>query len=293
MKVSIVIPVYNAQEYLKECLESAVNQEYQPCEIIAVNDGSTDGSLEILQKYSDKIRIINKKNGGTASALNVGINIMSGDWFKWLSADDVLYPETISELIKEIKKTQNDKNRIYYSDYENIDSEGRNIGKFIEPNYNSLNLFDMKVVLLDHHVGNGTTSLIAKETFEKYGLFDESIGYKEDYEFWLRLCLLHDFRIHLIPKVLAKYRIHDTQLTRTKKQLHKNQSETIKQKILSQIKHQDRILYGDALKKYQSKKKSISVKGRHVLNNLMFKVLPEDTSYKILKLYRQRKIKKS
>jgi len=291
MKVSIVIPVYNAQEYLKECLESAVNQEYQPCEIIAVNDGSTDGSLEILQKYSDKIRIINKKNGGTASALNAGINIMNGDWFKWLSADDVLYPEATSELIREVKKTQNDKNRIYYSDYEIIDNEGINLEKIIEPNYNLLDSFDMKVVLLDHYVGNGTTSLIAKETFEKYGLFDESIGYQEDYELWLRLCLLHDFRVHLIPKVLAKYRIHDTQLTQTKKQLHETQSETIRQKVLSLVKHQDRIRYEDALKKYQNKRKSIPVKGRHILSNLMFKVLPEDLFYKILKLYRQRKIK--
>ncbi len=291
MKVSIVIPVYNAQKYLKECLESAVNQKYQPCEIIAVNDGSTDGSLEILQKYSDKIRIINKKNGGTASALNAGINIMNGDWFKWLSADDVLYPEATSELIREVKKTQNDKNRIYYSDYEIIDNEGINLEKIIEPNYNLLDSFDMKVVLLDHYVGNGTTSLIAKETFEKYGLFDESIGYQEDYELWLRLCLLHDFRVHLIPKVLAKYRIHDTQLTQTKKQLHETQSETIRQKVLSLVKHQDRIRYEDALKKYQNKRKSIPVKGRHILSNLMFKVLPEDLFYKILKLYRQRKIK--
>ena len=149
----------------------------------------------------------------------------------------------------------------------------------------------MKVVLLDHFQGNATTSLIAKEAFEKYGLFDESIGYQEDYELWLRLCILHDFRIHLIPKVLAKYRIHDMQLSQTKKQLHETQAQTIIQKILSQVKHQDRLGLEEGLKKYQNKKKSISIKGKRALYNLLFKVLPKDTFYKILKLYRHRERK--
>ena len=61
---------------------------------------------------------------------------MSGDWFKWLSADDVLNPDAISELIKEVKKTQNYNKKIYYTEYEIIDYQGKNVGNFIEPNYN-------------------------------------------------------------------------------------------------------------------------------------------------------------
>ena len=112
MRVSIVIPIYNAEKYLRECIESALNQKYEDIEVIAVNDGSKDNSLKILEEYSDRINIISKKNGGTASALNLGIKNMTGEWFKWLSADDVLYPNAIEELIIEAKKIPDKKNTI-------------------------------------------------------------------------------------------------------------------------------------------------------------------------------------
>ena len=71
--VSVIIPVYNSAQFLKESLESVINQTYPNTEIICINDGSTDNSLEILQSFSDKIHIISQNNKGLASALNVGI----------------------------------------------------------------------------------------------------------------------------------------------------------------------------------------------------------------------------
>ena len=113
LMVSIVIPVYNAEKYLRECIESALNQSYKDIEIIAIDDGSEDNSLKILESFNHKIKIISKKNGGTATALNKGIKEMTGEWFKWLSADDVLYPNAVEELIKEAKKIKDKKK--YYS----------------------------------------------------------------------------------------------------------------------------------------------------------------------------------
>ena len=78
--VSVIIPVYNSAQFLKQSLESVINQTYQNIEIICVNDGSTDNSLEILQQYSDKITIMSQKNYGLASALNLGIRKMKGIW---------------------------------------------------------------------------------------------------------------------------------------------------------------------------------------------------------------------
>ena len=109
-KVSIVIPIFNGEKYLDECIKSALNQIYSNIEIIAVDDGSTDNSLKILKKYSNRIKIIQKQNGGTASALNLGIKQMSGEWFKWLSQDDILYPNAIDELIKIGNSLENKKN---------------------------------------------------------------------------------------------------------------------------------------------------------------------------------------
>ena len=84
-KVSIIIPVFNSEKYLEECINSALNQTYQNIEIIAVNDGSTlKITKNILKKFSDKIIIISKENGGIASALNVGIKNAKGEWIKRL-----------------------------------------------------------------------------------------------------------------------------------------------------------------------------------------------------------------
>src|SRR5574338_1422711 len=160
MRVSIVIPVYNASNYIDECIQSALDQTYEDVEIIAVDDGSKDDSLQKLRKYSDKIKILTKENGGTPTALNAGIKIMSGEWFKWLSADDLLEKNTIEVLINETTRLgEISKSCIFYSSYDLIDQEGKIVSEFIEPNYNNLEDFDRNVILLDHYYGNGTTSL--------------------------------------------------------------------------------------------------------------------------------------
>ena len=80
--VSVVIPVYNSEKFLEECLDSILAQTYQNIEVIVVDDGSTDASPDILERYSDKINIISQKNQGLASALNLGISEMKGNWLK-------------------------------------------------------------------------------------------------------------------------------------------------------------------------------------------------------------------
>lgn len=287
-KVSIVIPVFNAQEFLVECVNSALNQTYNNREIIAIDDGSTDHSLEILRKYSKSITIITKKNGGTASALNLGIRSMNGTWFKWLSADDVLYPNALEEMISESSKIENKENTIFYSNYDIINSDGKIIDKFIEPNYNELENFQQHVILLDHYFGNGTTSLIHRSAIEKYGPFDETIGYKEDYELWLRYCVLHNCRLHLIPKILAKYRVHQKQLTKEKVAVSLSQTNKIRKFILDKVEPEERKKYESAIKEYQ-KTKSIATRSRHILRDTMFKILPRSVSGSILKSYMNRK----
>ena len=96
--VSVIIPVYNAAPFLKDSIESVINQTYSNIEIICINDGSTDNSLEILKLFSDKITIISQENQGLAYALNVGIKEMKGKWFKWFSPDDVMFHNTIETV---------------------------------------------------------------------------------------------------------------------------------------------------------------------------------------------------
>jgi len=288
MKVSIIIPVYNGEKYLAECIESALNQTYKNIEIIAVNDGSTDSSEQILLNYKEKIKISNKKNGGTASALNHGIREMKGEWFKWLSADDVLYPNSIEELIREAEGLEDKKNTILYSNYDIIDSDGNKIDQFREPNYNNLSKFEFNVILLDHFVGNGSTSLIHKTALDDYGYFDKNVGYKEDYELWLRFCLLYQCRLHLIPKILVKYRIHRKQLSQVRITKSLNQTNHIRNIVLNKLNFEQREKYELALKQYQ-KHKPISERSRHAGRDIIFKLFPKSFSNRILKYYMSRK----
>lgn len=290
MKVSIVIPTFNAEKYLPECVESALNQTYKEKEVIVVDDGSTDNSLEVLRKYEGRITIISKKNGGTASALNTGIKKMSGEWFKWLSADDALYPNALEELISEAKKLKNKKKYILYSNYDIINEKGKKIRQFIEPDYNNFSPFDANVILLDHYVGNGTTSLIHKSALDEFGFFDETIGYGEDYELWLRFCLLYGCRLHLVPKILARYRVHEKQLTQKKVGDALENSEKIRKIILGKLDSKLREKYKISLTQLK-KNKPFLIRTRHTARDIMLRVLPKSASHKILKTYLERKNK--
>ena len=289
MKVSIVIPIFNTERYLEKCIQSAINQSYSDIEIIAVDDGSTDNSVKILEKFQNKIIILKKENGGTSSALNAGIKIMKGEWFKWLSSDDILKKDAVEVLISEAKKLGEDaKSCIFYSKYDIIDNSRNKIGENIQSNYNDLTKFEQNVILLDHFYGNGTTSLMHKSIFKRCGLFDEKIGFKDDYEFWLRCCVLYGYTLHLIPKNLAKYRVHEQQLTKKKFDVNLKQSQTIKSFIQKQILGDQKTKYLEALREYQ-KQKPLNVRIRRQIRDVMFRVLPKSVSAKILESYLKNK----
>ena len=249
--VSIIIPVYNSGQFLKESLESVINQTYSNIEIICVNDGSTDNSLEILESYSDKINIISQENHGLASALNTGIKQMQGKWFKWFSPDDVMYSYTIATLVNAAKKYSN---TIIYSNWKVMDENGRKFREFHETNYNKLSNFEFNVRLLDGQQINVNTTLIPSSLFKKCSIKELDDPVAIDYEFFLCSSLLHDIKFHLIPKSLIKYRIHSNQLS------HKNISKTmnyiykIKNEILMCLDDPMRIKYIRELEKYQKTK---------------------------------------
>ena len=104
-KVSIIIPVYNREEYLDRCISSMINQTFSNIEIILVNDGSVDRSAEICDSYAEKdsrITVIHKPNGGVSSARNAGLEIMSGDYLCFCDSDDCFHPEMVEKTLKQI-----------------------------------------------------------------------------------------------------------------------------------------------------------------------------------------------
>lgn len=109
--VSVVIPVYNVECYIDECLDSVCKQTYSSIEIICIDDGSTDNSLTILKKYAEqdeRIRIIEKTNGGLSSARNAGLRYCTGDYVIFIDSDDILVPNGIETMLSYVAKTQSD-----------------------------------------------------------------------------------------------------------------------------------------------------------------------------------------
>jgi len=250
--VSIVIPVYNSEKYLEECLDSILNQTYENIEIIAIDDGSEDSSLDILKKYSDKIHIFSQENQGLASSLNLGISKLKGSWLKWFSPDDVMYPYTIETLVDETKK--HSKDTILYSNWNIIDDAGSILREFQESSYNELSVFQYNVRLLDGQQINVNTTLIPTHLFERCKIRDLDDPVAIDYDFFLRSALLYGTKFFSISKPLIKYRIHTNQLS------HKNISKTldyveeIKNEILIQLDNSLQKKYASELQLYQKTK---------------------------------------
>lgn len=111
-KISVIIPVYNVSEYLDECLTSVVNQNYSNYEVIVVNDGSTDNSLEIAKKYEKKykklIKVYDKENGGLSSARNYGIKKSTGEYLFFVDSDDYILPNCLEVIGKNINENKCD-----------------------------------------------------------------------------------------------------------------------------------------------------------------------------------------
>ena len=282
-RVSVIIPVYNSENFLKDSIDSVLGQTYQNLEIIAIDDGSTDNSLKILQKYSDRITIVHQENKGLADALNVGIKNMSGNWFKWFSPDDVLYADAIEILVNEAKKLP--ENTIIYSNWELIDDVGKKIRNFFESNYNELNTFDYNVRLLDGQQINVNTTLIPASLFKKGCLIqnlEDPIAI--DYDFFLRAGMLYDTKFYLVSKHLVQYRIHSLQSS------HKNIVKTlsylskIQNNVLSELKEAEQGQYLQHLSAYK-KNKSFSKKTLEFGLKLTKNILPDEITDKLLVFY--------
>lgn len=281
-KVSVIIPVYNSEKFLKESINSMLNQTYSDIEIICINDASTDSSLDILNQFSDSITIITHQNKGLASALNTGLEVMSGRWFKWFSPDDKMYPSAIEILVNTAKNFEN--NTIIYSNWDIIDETAKNLRSFTESNYNDLNVFDFNVRLIDGQQINVNTALIPSFLLENLRMNTDIDPVLVDYDFFLRAGLLHNTKFYLIEKSLIEFRVHQSQLSHQKITSSLKNLNKVRENILSELTEEKRDQYKKSLKKYE-KTKSFSKKSLEAGLKLISSLLPQTTTDKILIFY--------
>lgn len=209
--VSIIIPVYNGSKYLSEAIDSALNQTYKNIEIIVVNDGSNDGgkTREIALSYGDRINYFEKDNGGISSALNIGIKMMKGDYFSWLSHDDIYNEDKVETQIQYLRGNSF-ADIILFSDYDQINEKSEYRKTVRIKNFNS---DKFRLLLLTSFPVNADTILIPKKHLIENGYFEETLKTSQDYAMWHKLSAKYRF-MH-IAKPLIKYRVHNAQGSKT------------------------------------------------------------------------------
>jgi len=206
-RVSVIIPVFNHEKYIAECVESVLGQTYRDFEVVVVDDGSTDRTPEILKRYGDRIRYIRQSNRGGAGALNTAIRNSRGEYIAWLSSDDVFLPAKLEEQVAHFE--QHPEVDVTYTDFLVIDGEGKVTGEVRSPYYP-----DKKRFRYEMFVGNfvnGSSVMFRRKCIEETGYFDEEMRYHADGNMWFRMLKRHEFG-H-IPIPLLKYRWHDTNIS--------------------------------------------------------------------------------
>lgn len=203
--VSVIMPVYNGEKFLSEAIESVLAQTFSDFELIIINDGSKDNSLNIIKecaKKDSRIKVIDQENKGVSSARNTGINQSEGQFVAFLDCDDVWEKEKLESQISEFNK--NEKIKICGTWGIVINKNGEKIKDF---NYPPLSNKKIKLSSVYKYPFITSSLVIEKKMLNLNNLFDEKIKLAEDYDFIIKY--LYQHQAININTPLIKYRIHD------------------------------------------------------------------------------------
>jgi glycosyltransferase involved in cell wall biosynthesis len=204
-KVSVIIPAYNAEDFIREAVDSALSQTHHDREIIVVDDSSTDDTPLILKTYGNQITVHRQPNGGVSAARNAGARLATGDWVAFLDADDVWRPTKLEAQLA-ISKTP-----ISYTNRFNFGARGSL--PEVQSDVTPLLSGDVFVPLMLH--GNFVTVssvMMRREVFEEVGGFVHQPGGCEDWDCWLRASQRYEFS--MCPEPLVGYRFTANSMSR-------------------------------------------------------------------------------
>lgn len=235
--VSIVIPNYNYAQYIGACIQSVLDQTYEDFEVLVVDDGSTDQSLEIARGFTDpRVKVLPKPNGGVSSAKNMGIQAATGRWVGFLDSDDLWTRESLQLRVEAAAGAPKDDRPVF------VCGQSLRVPRRTQ-------LTDLPELAKQPPNGrrfNGSTILTEKRLFERFGLFREDIRLREDKEMWYRLVGKTYFSIHprdpvhletdkinlvWVEQLCAFYRQHNRSATYRFTHLRKSEQEAINELV--------------------------------------------------------------
>lgn len=226
-KISVIMPVYNGEQYLREAIESILNQTYSDFEFIIINDFSMDSTEDIIKSYTDKriVYIKNEQNMGVANTLNRGLDIAKGEYIARMDADDISLPSRFEKQVS------------YMDTHKDIDVLATQVFTFGAKEFNhptSVNHDSLKVDMLFNTCLCHPTVMLRGSVFGKNGIrYDNAFNKLEDYELWARICNTH--KIACYDEILFKYRLHENQVTQNYNDEFVVQYIELKNRILSDL----------------------------------------------------------
>lgn len=215
-KVSVIIPVYKVEKYIATTVQSVLEQTYEDFELLIVDDGSPDRSVEICQQFTNpKIKIIHQDNRGLSGARNTGIRHAQGEYIALLDGDDLWLPEKLEKHVAHLESSPDV--GVSFSTSALIDEAGKLLGTYLLP---KLKEITPPYLLCDNPIGNGSSAVIRRKVFEDikfpdnlYGTiedfyFDEHFRQAEDIDCWLRIAIQTNWQIEGLSEALTLYRVN-------------------------------------------------------------------------------------
>ena len=205
--ISVIIPVYNRCRLIDRAIKSVLGQTIPPDEIIVIDDGSTDGTDEVIKNSYPDVILLKQENRGVSCARNNGIKNAKGTWVALLDSDDEWLPVKLEKQLLALQ--ENSSNKICHTDEIWI-RNGVHVNPMKKHRKYGGNIYKYCLPLC---VISPSSIIIHKEIFKDIGLFDENIPVCEDYDLWLRICSRYPV-LYLQDKLIKKYGGHDDQLSR-------------------------------------------------------------------------------
>lgn len=209
--VSVILPVYNGENYLRFAIDSVISQTLQDFELVIVDDGSKDSTPEIVRGYGERVRYVPQKNTGVAGAFNHGLSLANGRYISWLSHDDVFHPTKLEKQVAALEKVGGP--AVCYTDMEMIDANGDVVRQHKLPEHDRDHV--MRHILTADQVCSACYSVMYdRRCIEAVGQYSVELRYTQDVDMLSRLA--HRFPLIHVPEMLMQVRDHDDRGIRSK-----------------------------------------------------------------------------
>ena len=199
--VSVLIPSFNHAGYLRECIDSVLAQDHSPLEVIVVDDGSTDGSLDILRSYGERIRLLQQQGGRQARARNLALGVARGEYIAFLDSDDRYRPGRLRGAVAAFRAQP--QAALVWADYAHIDKAGQALG---EMRWTPRSDDFRRVLIAGNPICNATVT-VRRTVLDEIGGFDERVPRVCDGSAWYQIAARGHAFVHL-PQVVLDYRQH-------------------------------------------------------------------------------------